>query len=252
MRLEGKVALVTGANRGIGRGCAIELAREGADVAINYRRHVEEAEAVAQEVRTFGRRALVLQGDVADRRADEALVAGTVRELGRLDVLVANAAASVRKPFLELREQDMAATLGVSLWGVFHCCQFAARQMVAQGGGGNLVVISSVHAVLPVKNSLPYNTAKAGINHMARTMANELAQHRIRVNVIEPGWTDTPGERAFATEEQIQAGAKELPLGRLGTIEDIGKAVAFLVSEDGGYITGSTLRIDGGYVLGRF
>lgn len=125
----------------------------------------------------------------------------------------------------------------MSLWGVFHCCQFVARQLVRQGRGGSLVVISSVLGMLPMRNSLPYNTAKAGINHMARTMANELARYRIRVNVVEPGWTDTPGERAFATEEEIQEGGKRLPLGRMGTIEDIGRGVAFLVSDDASYIT---------------
>ena len=131
--------------------------------------------------------------------------------------------------------------MGVSLWGVMHCCQFAARKMLAQGDGGNIVVMSSVHAVMA------YNTAKAGINHLA----NELAPHRIRVNVIEPGWTDTPGERDYATEEDLQKQRKRLPLGRLGTIEDIAKGTAYLGSEDGAYVTGTVLRIDGGFVLPR-
>lgn len=139
--------------------------------------------------------------------------------------------------------------MGVSLWGVIDCFQFAARQMLAQGDGGNIVVMSSVHAVMAYKNSSAYNTAKAGINHLAKTLANELAPHRIRVNVIEPGWTDTPGERDYATEEDLQKQGKRLPLGRLGTIEDIAKGTACLVSEDGAYATGTALRIDGGFVL---
>jgi glucose 1-dehydrogenase len=251
MKLNGRVALITGANRGIGKGCALEMAREGADVAINYRTHSDEAEAVAAEVRALGRRALVVGGDVADRSADEGMVRAVLSELGKLDILVANAAASIRKPFLELSVEDMRFTLGVSLWGVFHCCQLAARQMVDQGQGGSIVVISSVHAVMPYKNSLPYNTAKAGINHMARTMANELAEHRVRVNIVEPGWTDTPGERKHATDEELREGGKHLPLGRLASIEDIAKGVAFLASDDASYITGATLRIDGGFVLPR-
>ena len=251
MDLKGKVAWITGANRGIGRGCALELARRGADVAINYRRHAEEAAEVAEEIREMGSRAILLQGDVSDRSRDEEMVQQTVSELGRLDILVANAAKSVRKPFLELSEEDMQWTLGVSLWGVFHCSQFAARQMVAQGGEGSIVVISSVHAFLPFRNSLPYNTAKAGINHMARTMAGELAPYGIRVNVVEPGWIDTPGEREYASEEQLRKEEKVLPLKRLGTIEEIAKGVGYLASGDASYVTGTVLRIDGGFVLPR-
>ena len=249
MSLEGRVALITGANRGIGEGCALELARRGADIAVNYRSHGEEAEAVAEEIRRLGRRAIVLQGDVSDRQKDEEMVRATVSELGSLDILVANAAASVRKPFVDLTEEDLRFTIDVCLWGVIHCCQFAARQMVAQGRGGNIVVVSSVHAVLPIKNSLPYNTAKAGINHMARTMASELVGEGIRVNILEPGWIDTPGERTFSSEDEIKEAGQRLPMSRLGTIEEIGKGVAFLASDDASYVTGSTLRVDGGFVL---
>ncbi len=249
MSLEGKVALITGANRGIGEGCALELARRGADIAVNYRHHGEEAEAVAEAVRRLGRRAIVLQGDVSDRQKDEELVRSTVSELGSLDILVANAAASIRKPFIDLTEEDLRFTIDICLWGVVHCCQFSARQMVAQGRGGNIVVVSSVHAVLPIKNSLPYNTAKAGINHMARTMASELVGDGIRVNILEPGWIDTPGERTFSSEDEIKQAGQRLPMSRLGTIEEIGKGVAFLASDDASYVTGSTLRVDGGFVL---
>ncbi len=249
MSLEGRVALITGANRGIGEGCALELARRGADIAVNYRRHREEAEAVAEAVRSLGRRAIVLQGDVSDRQKDEELVRSTVSELGSLDILVANAAASIRKPFIDLTEEDLHFTIDICLWGVIHCCQFAARQMVAQGRGGNIVVVSSVHAVLPIKHSLPYNTAKAGINHMARTMASELVGDGIRVNILEPGWIDTPGERTFSSEDEIKEAGERLPMSRLGTIDEIGKGVAFLVSDDASYVTGSTLRVDGGFVL---
>ena len=251
MKLKGKVALITGASRGIGRSCAIEMAREGADVAINYRSHPDEAEEVARIVRESGCRAITLQGDVADRKRDEELVEKTVAELGRLDILVANAAYSVRKPFIELTEKEMADTFAVTFWGVFHCCQFAARRMVAQGQGGNIVVVSSPHAWFPFKNCVPYNSAKAGINQMTLTIANELAKERIRVNLVEPGWTDTPGEREFFTEEQLTAGGKRIPLGRLGHPDEVARGVVFLVSQDASYITASNLRIDGGFVLPR-
>jgi glucose 1-dehydrogenase len=245
----GKVALVTGGNRGIGKGCALELARRGADVCLNYRGHAEEAEEVARQVRALGRRALVFQADVAERAACRAMVERTVAEFGRLDVVVANAAYSIRKPFLEMEEEDMAATFAVTLWGAFHVAQFGARQMARQCEGGSIVFISSVHAVVPVPNSVAYNISKAGMNQMARTMAAELARLRIRVNVVEPGWTDTPGERAFATEEELQAGGKRMPLGRLATIEDIAYGVAYLASPEADYVTGTVLRIDGGFVV---
>ena len=251
MSLQGKIALITGANRGIGRACAVELARRGADIAVHYREHRQEAEKVAREVEKFAKRAIVVRADVSERAACRRLIETTVSELGHLDILVANAAASIRKPFLELTERDMRFTLDVCLWGVFHCSQFAARQMVEQDCGGSIVVISSVHASLPFKNALPYNTAKAGINQMARTMANELTKNRIRVNIVEPGWIDTPGERRISTERELMVGGQKLPFGRLGKSEEIAKGVAYLVSDEAGYVTGSTLRIDGGFVFPR-
>jgi glucose 1-dehydrogenase len=160
---------------------------------------------------------------------------------------VANAYYSRREPFLEITAQAMARTLEVSLWGAFHAAQAGARQMVAQGSGGSIVFISSVHAFLPVPTAVAYNTAKAGMNHMSATIARELAPHRIRANVIEPGWIDTPGERQYTTEEQMQQAGRDLPWGRLGTIEDIGRAAAFLSSSAADYITGAVLRVDGGF-----
>jgi glucose 1-dehydrogenase len=248
---EGKVALVTGAARGIGRACVLELARRGADVAINDVRFMDEADSVAREVRAMSRRAIVAQGDVSDRRAMDALVNRTVEEMGRLDVLVANAGRNVRKPFLEMEPQDMEETLAVTLWGTFHVSQLAARQMVRQGRGGSIVFISSVHAVLAIPGSAAYNMAKAGINHLARTMATELTPHAIRVNIIEPGWIDTPGEHVSFSEQQLREAGAKLPLGRMGTAYEIARGAAFLASDDASYITGSTLRIDGGYVLPR-
>jgi len=249
--LEGKVALVTGAARGIGRACVLEMARRGAGVAINDVRFIDEAESVAREVRAMSKRAIVAQGDVSDRQAMDALVNRTVEELGRLDILVANAGRNVRKPFLEMEPQDMEETLAVTLWGTFHVSQLAARQMVRQGRGGSIVFISSVHAVLAIPGSAAYNAAKAGINHLARTMAAELTPHSVRVNTIEPGWIDTPGERAAFGEQQLREAGAQLPLGRMGTADEIARGAAFLASDEASYITGSTLRIDGGYALPR-
>jgi glucose 1-dehydrogenase len=249
--LRGKVALITGSSRGIGRACALEMARAGADVVVNYHAHGGEAEEVAARIRDLGRRVVVMGGDVSDRVVVERLVVRTAAELGRLDVAVANAYYSKRQPFLELSLEAMRRTLDVTLWGAFHLAQAAARQMVKQGRGGSLLFISSVLAHIPMPTSLPYNTAKAGVNQMCATIARELASHRIRANVIEPGWTDTPGERQFASEEQIREGAKHLPWGRLATAEDIARAAVFLSSDAADYVTGAVLRVDGGYSLSR-
>jgi glucose 1-dehydrogenase len=250
MKLKGKVAIVTGAARGIGRATALELARQGADVTVNDVNHIEEAREVVSEIEKMGRRASFFQGDVADRLLDQQLIEETTEALGRLDILVNNAAYSIRKPFLELEVKDVEKTWAVILWGVFHCSQLAARQMVKQGQGGSIVMISSVHAYRPYPNSTAYNAAKAAVNHMAFTWAVELAEYRIRVNVIEPGWIDTPGERKHFTEDEIQERGKKLLMGRLGRAEEIAKGVAFLAAEqDSAYVTGTCLRIDGGFVL---
>ena len=249
VNLENKVAIVTGSSRGIGRGCAIEMAKVGADVVVTYRTHPEEAQEVAGIIRQMGREALVMKLDVADRQAVEEMVQTTVDKFGKINILVNNAAITIRKPFLEMPIEDMAHVLNVSLWGVFHCSQVAARVMVKQGQGGKIILISSVHAFIPYGTSLPYNTAKAGINHMGYTMATELAPHHINVNVIEPGWIDTPGERELATEEELKEAGEKLPWGRLGSIGEIGKAAAFLASDAADYITGACLRVDGGFWL---
>ena len=249
-RFNGKVALVTGASRGIGRGIALRLAREGANVVINYRTHPEEAQSLAQEIVGMGRQALVQQADVADRDAMTAMFAAAQQEFGHIDVVVANAAYSVREPVVNAAWEGVLRTLEVTQFGVFHACQLAAQQMVQQGKGGKILLISSIHEEVPFANSAAYNMAKAAINHLARTLANELTPHRINVNVINPGWIDTPGERNFSTEEELQEGGKHIPWGRLGTPEDIAAAAAFLCSDEADYITGSTLRVDGGFVLG--
>jgi len=248
-RLLNKVALVTGASRGIGRGTALCLAAEGADIVVTYRSHPEEAREVADAIEALGRRAWLCQADVADRDAVAALLAGAVEHFGRIDIAVANAAQSIRELVIEAQWEHVLRTIQVSQFGVFHTCQMAAQQMVKQGRGGKIVIISSVLEEIAVPTSAAYNMAKAAINHLGRTMATELAPHHINVNMIDPGWIDTPGERAFATEEEIRAGAQRILWGRLGTAEDIGKAVAFLASDEADYVTGSTLRVDGGFVL---
>jgi len=253
-RLKGKAALVTGASRGIGRGIALGLAAEGADIAINYRSHPDEAQEVADTIDEMGRRSFLCQADVADRAAMASLFTRIVDRFGHLDIAVANAAFSIRAPVVESTWEDVLRTFQVSQFGVFHTCQIAAQQMVRQCErgrlGGKIVIISSVMEEVCFPNSAAYTMSKAAINRLAQTMAGELASYHINVNCINPGWIDTPGERHYYSEDEILQRSKSIPWGRMGQPEDIAKAVAFLVSEDADYITGATLRVDGGFLQG--
>jgi glucose 1-dehydrogenase len=250
--LEGKAALVTGAARGIGRGVALCLAEEGADIIVNDLPAADGpgARGTAREVEGLGRRALAYDADISDREQVAALFAAGAAHVGRIDIVVANAAFSIREPVVEARWEHVLRTIEVTQFGVFHTCQAAAQQMVRQGGGGKIVIIGSILAEVPFANSSAYNMAKAAVNHLGRTLAAELAAQRINVNVVNPGYIDTPGERTFATEEQLQRAARNIPWGRLGTPRDIGRAVAYLASDDADYVTGSVLQVDGGYKLG--
>ena len=167
---------------------------------------------------------------------------------------VANAAVSIREPVVEAKWENMMRTFEVTQFGVFHTCQLAAQQMLKQPqtgrSRGKIVVISSIHEEIAFPTSGAYNMSKAAINHLARTMAAELAGNRINVNVINPGWIDTPGERQYFSEEEIAEGGRRIPWGRMGLPEDIGKAAAYLASDDADYVTGTILRVDGGFVHG--
>ena len=249
MLLLGKKALVTGAARGIGRGCALELARAGADVAVNDRGRSQEAATLVEEIQSLGRQATLVDGDVFERSSCERVAAAAIESLGRLDILVSNPAFSRRGAFLEYDPELFAKTLEGTLAAGFHMSQLVARHMVARGGGGKIVFISSVHARIPFIRAAAYNAAKSGLVALAQTIAAELLPHRINVNAIEPGWIDTPGEHETFGDAAIAAGASKLPWGRLGTAEDIGRAAVFLSSDHADYITGTSLLVDGGLWL---
>jgi glucose 1-dehydrogenase len=253
-KLDGRVALVTGASRGIGLATGVALAQAGASVAFNYRQDAGEAAAAVAEIERRGGRAILVPADVGDQSAVERLVATTVEAFGRLDIAVSNAAFSDREPFYEADMDGFHRTVQVTMWGAFYLVRAAAQQMIAQRRvderlGGSIVVVSSPHAYTPIPRSMAYNMSKAAIDQMARTAAIELVEHKIRVNVVTPGWIDTPGERKFASDETIQRAAGKLPWNRLGRPEEIGRGVVFLCDPASDYITGSSLLIDGGITL---
>jgi glucose 1-dehydrogenase len=249
LKLAGQAALVTGASAGIGRAVVLALAQEGADVAINYLTYPDAAEELAGQVRGLGRKPLLLPVDVSDQEAVEKMVARTEAELGRLDILVTCAAYSDREFFCTADLAGFRRTIDVTMWGAFYALRASANVMIRAGRGGNVVVIGSPHAHVALPSCMAYNMAKAALDQMARTAALELVGHRIRVNIVHPGWTDTPGERKFFSEEVLRRASSELPLGRLAQPAEIARGVLFLVDPDSAYITGSTLSIDGGSQL---
>jgi len=247
--LTGQVALVTGASSGIGRACAVALGLAGADVVLNYARQQAPAESAAEEIRKVGRKAVVIQADVSDQTAVEAMVERTVMELGGLDVFVSSAVYSDREPFHTANMEGFRKTIEVSLFGAYYCLRAACNQMVKQGQGGAAVIVSSPHAEIAFPNCMAYNMAKAALDQMMRTAATELLTHKIRVNAVYTGWTDTPGERKFISDVAIKAAAAGMPWKRLATPDEIARAVVFLADPASDYITGTVLHVDGGLFL---
>lgn len=245
--LSGKIALVTGSGRGIGKGCAIELARAGADVVINDLPNSPELESTAAEIRALGRNCYVAAGDAFTPEGCRGIFDAAIAQAGRIDVLVSNPASTRRALFLDLEANDWERTIQGTLSAGFYISQLVARHMVERGGGGSIIFISSVQAVMPIGLSVAYNAAKAGTDHLMRTVAMELAEHRINVNSIQPGWIDTPKERETWSEEAMEVEGGKLPWGRLGLPSDIGKAAVFLSSDAADYVTCVALPVDGGF-----
>ena len=249
MVLEGQAALVTGGSSGIGQATAVALAEAGADVAINHLGDDAGAKQTADQITALGRRALILEQDVSDQSGMERVVAAVCEQFGKLDIAVANAYWSKREPFCEADMDGFRRTIEVCMYGSLYTFRAAAQQMIQQGHGGNLIAVSSPHAYIPWARAMAYNMSKAAIDQMARTAALELAPHRIRVNLIYPGWTDTPGERNYYEEEQIAAAGERLPWGRLGRPDEVARGIVFLCDPGSDYITGSSITIHGGITL---
>lgn len=247
MKLAGKVALVTGGGRGIGRAIALGLAREGADVAIGYASHEAAARAVVGEIQALGRRAIGVRGDVAAPGTAARLVAETVATFGRIDVLVNNAGVLRRTPFLEIAEEEWDRILDTNLKGVFLIGQAVARQMVAQGGGGKIINISSLNQFNAGLNVAHYSVSKAGVGMLTKAMALELAPHDIRVNAIAPGLIETDMNRQDIARDDFREGRlARIPLKLIGRPDDLVAIATLLASDDARLITGATFNVDGG------
>ncbi|WP_309723190.1 3-oxoacyl-[acyl-carrier-protein] reductase [Armatimonas sp.] len=250
MSLEGKIAIVTGAGRGgrgIGRGIALALAQAGANIAITSRSNIADAEAVAEAVRETGRTALAIQCDVSDAASVESLFATVKEQLGRVDILVNNAGITRDTLLLRMSEDDWDGVLDANLKGTFLCTRAAAKIMLRQKSG-RIINITSVNGQVGSPGQANYSASKAGMIGFTKSVARELASRNITVNAVAPGFIDTQ-MTDFVSGDSREKLLEKIPLGRLGTAEDVGAAVAFLASEAASYITGQTLTIDGGLTV---
>ena len=244
--LAGQVAIVTGGGQGIGRGIALALAAEGADVAV-FDVTMSSAESVAAEVRAAGRRALALHVDVTDLARVDAATAEVVAALGRLDVLVNNAGWTPNEPFAGSAPETWHRVIAVNYVGVLNCTRAALTSMIP-ARAGRIVSIASDAARVGTPREAVYAGAKAAIMGFSKSLAAEVARHGITVNVVSPATVDTPLLRGMLTADQIERREKANPMGRLGRPEDVAAAVAFFASPRAGYVTGQVLSVNGGVV----
>ena len=247
MCLTGKTAVVTGGSRGIGRAICIELAKQGANIVVNFSGSEAKAKAVVEEIEALGPKAIAVQADVADSTSVDGLMKQALEEFGSIDILVNNAGITRDNLLMRMKEQEWDDVIDTNLKGVFLCTKAVTRQMMKQRAG-RIINISSIVGVAGNPGQANYVAAKAGVIGLTKTTAQELASRNILVNAIAPGFITT--EMTDALPEALKESMlKQIPLAKLGQPEDIAKAVAFFASDSASYITGQTLHIDGGMVM---
>ena len=247
MLLDGKTALVTGASRGIGRAIAIRLASEGAAVAINYAGNVKAAEEVKAVIEAAGGRAMLVQADVADSTAVDAMIKAVIEAFGQIDILVNNAGITRDGLLMRMKEEDWDAVINTNLKGIFHCTKAVSKLMMKKRYG-RIVNTASVVGLIGNAGQSNYAAAKAGVIGFSKSMARELASRGITVNMVAPGFIDTD-MTAVLPDKVREAMVADIPLGKIGTPENVADAVVFLVSDQASYITGQTINVDGGMVM---
>ena len=245
--LNGKIAVVTGASRGIGKAIAMKFAQLGATVVINYNGSAQKAEEVKQSITADGGRAVIMQCNVADYDACEAFFKDVINQFGRIDILVNNAGITKDGLIMRMSEEDFTSVVDVNLKGTFHCIRFASRQMMKQRSG-RIINMSSVVGISGNAGQINYAASKAGVIGMTKSAAKELASRGITVNAIAPGYIETDMTNVLSAKVKEET-MKQIPLGRLGQTEDIAAAAAFLASDEAGYITGQVLAVDGGMAI---
>ena len=244
-KLDDKVALITGSGRNIGRATALKFAAEGADIIVNARSNREEAEAVAEEVRALGRRALPILADVSNKEQVDSMVKLALDEFGKIDILLNNAAIRPHKPFLDLTLEDWEYVRGVVLDGAFYCTQAVMPSMV-EHNFGRVLFFTGDGAWGGGAERGHVSAAKMGLIGLSRSLATEFAPHNVRVNVVSPGSIDTSRANPEWYPQSRPPNASGIPLGRQGQTDEIAATCLFLVSDDGGFITGQTLHVNGG------
>jgi glucose 1-dehydrogenase len=247
MKLEGKVALVTGSSQGIGAAIALRLAQEGADIIVNYHSHPEEADDVKGKIEATGRKAVSVGADLSTVAGVSQLISDGVAGLGRIDILVNNAGVEKNASFWDVTEHDYDLVLNTNLKGPFFTTQAFVRHLQSRKSGGKVINISSVHEDLPFPHFTAYCASKGGVKMMMRNLSIELAPLGITINNIAPGAIETPiNTKLLNDPEKLKALLGNIPLNRLGKPADVASAVVFLASSDSDYITGTTLVVDGG------
>lgn len=247
MLLEDKVAVVTGAGRGIGRGIALAMAREGATVVVNYNGSAERAKEVVSAIEAEGGKAAAVQCDVSDFEAAKEFYAALIKEYGRIDVLVNNAGITRDNLMMKMSEEEFQSVIQTNLAGTFHGVKFVSRPMMKQRCG-RIINIASVSGVTGNMGQANYSASKAGVIGLTKAAAKELASRNITVNAVAPGFVDTEMTEVLSDSVK-EAAVASIPLGRFGQVEDIAEAVVFLASDRAKYITGQVLCVDGGIAM---